>query len=71
MAGASASEADGDPTQIKLAGVDEDAPHVIGALFEFPNTVDNRVIRLVGLQVRPGKRICAWVHVAGLCYHQC
>jgi hypothetical protein len=46
----------GDPTLLKLAGVDEDAPHVIGALFEFPNTVDNRVIRLVGLQVRGSSR---------------
>ena len=41
----------GDPTLIKLAGVDEDAPRVIGALFEFPNTVDNRIIRLVAIQV--------------------
>ena len=32
-------------------GVDEDAPHVTGALAEFPNTVDNRVIRFVALQV--------------------
>lgn len=36
---------------VKLAGVDEDAPKVIGALLEFPNTVDNRIIRLTGLQV--------------------
>ncbi|PSC70111.1 C4-dicarboxylate ABC transporter [Micractinium conductrix] len=39
------------PPRIKLAGVDRDAPLVIGALFEFPNTVDGRVIRLVALQV--------------------
>lgn len=41
---------DGAP-RLKLAGVDEDAPRVIGALFEFPNTVDGRVIRLVAVQV--------------------
>lgn len=27
-------------------------PSVAGALFQFPNTVDNRIIRLVGAQVR-------------------
>lgn len=35
----------------KQVGVDEIAPHVIGALFEFPNTVDMRVIRLVATQI--------------------
>ena len=34
-----------------LVGVDQDAPNVIGALFEFPNTVDGRVIRWTGFQV--------------------
>ena len=36
---------------MRQTGVDRDAPHVVGALFEFPNTVDNRVIRLVATQV--------------------
>ena len=49
--GSSMASSGGDPTLIKLAGVDEDAPRVIGALFEFPNTVDNRIIRLVAIQV--------------------
>jgi len=35
----------------RVLGIDESAPHVIGAIFEFPNTVDIRVIRLVGFQV--------------------
>ncbi len=34
-----------------LVGVDQDAPNVIGALLEFPNTVDGRVIRWTGFQV--------------------
>lgn len=34
-----------------VAGVDDAAPVVSGALFNFPNTVENRIIRLVGLQV--------------------
>jgi hypothetical protein len=38
-------------TRVKMAGVDDDAPRVVGALFQFPNTVDNRVIRLTGGQV--------------------
>jgi tellurite resistance protein TehA-like permease/glutaredoxin len=37
--------------QAPLAGVDEGSPDIIGALFEFPNTVDGRVIRWVGCQV--------------------
>ena len=43
--------AQGGAPRLKLVGVDEGAPHVIGALAEFPSTVDNRVIRLVALQV--------------------
>lgn len=35
----------------KTVGVDESAPNVLGALFEFPNTVDMRVIRLIATQV--------------------
>jgi len=34
-----------------LAGVDLSAPSVTGALFEFPQTVDGRVIRWTGVQV--------------------
>ena len=52
--GAPASKGEANPLMIKLAGVDEDAPRVVGALLEFPNAVDNRVIRLVGFQVRRG-----------------
>lgn len=36
---------------VPLVGVDEGSPNVIGALFEFPNTVDGRVIRWTGFQV--------------------
>ena len=36
---------------VPLVGVDKEAPKVIGALFEFPNTVDGRVIRWTGVQV--------------------
>lgn len=50
------------PPRLRLAGVDEDAPRVVGALFEFPNTVDNRVIRLVAVQVRAGLQGMAVVH---------
>lgn len=35
----------------RVVGVDEAAPKIIGSLFEFPNTVDGRVIRLVATQV--------------------
>jgi tellurite resistance protein len=36
---------------LKLVGVDEDATKITGALLEFPNTVDGRVIRGVAFQV--------------------
>lgn len=35
---------------LRQAAVDSDAPRVIGALLEFPNTVDGRIIRLVATQ---------------------
>ncbi|KAL4537156.1 hypothetical protein Ndes2526B_g04932 [Nannochloris sp. 'desiccata'] len=38
-------------TPMKIVGVDEDSTKITGALLEFPNTVDGRVIRLVGFQV--------------------
>lgn len=37
--------------EVPTVGVDEDSPNVIGSLFEFPNTVDGRVIRWTGCQV--------------------
>lgn len=60
--------------KIPLVGVDERAPRIIGALFEFPNTVDGRIIRLVAVQVfvlsvllavfaYKGKRQWSWVSV--------
>jgi len=36
---------------MKIVGVDEDSTNITGALLEFPNTVDGRVIRLVAVQV--------------------
>ncbi len=36
---------------IQTIGVDQDATKITGALLEFPNTVDGRIIRLVGFQV--------------------
>lgn len=36
---------------VKAAGVDVGATPIVGALLEFPNTVDGRVIRLVATQV--------------------
>ena len=36
---------------LKTIGVDEDATKVIGSLLEFPNTIDNRIIRALGFQV--------------------
>lgn len=44
-------EGDAKEAQVPLVGVDKEAPHVIGALFEFPNTVDGRVIRWTGFFV--------------------
>ena len=44
---------------MRVAGVDEAAPRVVGALFEFPNTVDNRIIRLVATQARVLAGACA------------
>jgi tellurite resistance protein len=38
-------------TPMKTVGVDEDSTKITGALLEFPNTVDGRVIRLVAVQV--------------------
>lgn len=40
-----------DVTRVKIAAADQDAPNIVGALFQFPNSVDNRIIRLTGLQV--------------------
>lgn len=36
-----------------------------GALFEFPNTVDGRIIRLVALQVRERQIIVTFVPAGG------
>eukprot|EP00887_Chlorella_sp_A99_P007553 scaffold28.g7553.t1 len=50
--GAAAGEVGGEGKfLIRTAAADADAPAVIGSLFEFPNTVDGRVIRLVALQI--------------------
>ena len=61
LGGSSSSSSDADGTggdiesgklpTLKMIGVDEDATPVTGALLEFPNTVDNRIIRVVGFQV--------------------
>lgn len=55
VGGGGGSEENGDleagKTTMKMIGVDKDATSITGSLLEFPNTVDNRVIRLVGFQV--------------------
>lgn len=40
-----------DVTRVKIAAADSDAPNIVGAFFQFPNTVDNRIIRLTAFQV--------------------
>ena len=50
-AAAAGSDVEALKEKIPLVGVDERAPRIIGALFEFPNTVDGRVIRAVAVQV--------------------